>query len=113
MMEGEAAEDIEVIGGQGYVVGSVDYMAPEQTEDATQVDARSDMYALGCSLYFALSGRPPFPGGKTQDKVNAHRRQEPEPIQWRNPGHPRRLRRTWSQADGQEAGRALPQLRPP
>jgi len=84
MMEGEVSEDIEVIGGRGYVVGSVDYMAPEQTLDSTQVDGRSDLYALGCTLYFALTGKPPFPGGKTMDKINAHRRQEPDPIQWRN-----------------------------
>ncbi len=84
MMEGEVGEDIEIIGGRGYVVGSVDYMAPEQTLDATNVDSRSDLYALGCVLYFALTGKPPFPAGKTMDKINAHRRQEPDPIQWRN-----------------------------
>jgi serine/threonine protein kinase len=84
MMEGEVAEDIEVIGGRGYVVGSVDYMAPEQTLDSTQVDGRSDLYAMGCALYFALTGKPPFPGGKTKDKINAHRHQDPEPVHWRN-----------------------------
>ena len=84
MMEGEVSEDIEVIGGRGYVVGSVDYMAPEQTLDATGVDGRSDLYALGCALYFALTGKPPFPKGKVMDKINAHRHQEPDPIQWRN-----------------------------
>jgi len=84
MIEGEVGEDVEVIGGRGYVVGSVDYMAPEQTEDATAVDARSDIYAMGCALYFALSGKPPFPGGKVRDKINAHRHKEPEPIQSRN-----------------------------
>lgn len=88
LVKGEVLEDIEVVGGKGYVVGSVDYMAPEQTHDATQVDARSDLYALGCCLYFALTGKPPFPGGKTRDKVNAQRQQEPDPIQWRNPAIP-------------------------
>lgn len=84
LMEGEVATDAEVIGGRGYVVGSVDYMAPEQTLDATQVDGRSDLYAMGCALYFALTGKPPFPGGKTKDKIQAHRHLEPDPIQWRN-----------------------------
>jgi serine/threonine protein kinase len=84
MMEGEVGADVEIIGGRGYVVGSVDYMAPEQTLDATNVDSRSDLYAMGCVLYFALTGKPPFPGGKTMDKINAHRHQEPDPVQWRN-----------------------------
>jgi serine/threonine protein kinase len=78
MMEGEVSDDIEVIGGRGYVVGSVDYMAPEQTLDSTQVDGRSDLYALGCALYFALTGKPPFPGGTTKEKLHAHRHQEPD-----------------------------------
>jgi serine/threonine protein kinase len=91
MMEGEVSEDVEVIGGRGYVLGSVDYMAPEQTLDSTQVDGRSDLYAMGCVLYFALTGKPPFPGGTTQETVNAHRRQEPEPIQRRNPDIPDRF----------------------
>ena len=82
MMEGEVSEVVEVIGGRGYVVGSVDYMAPEQTLDSTQVDNRSDLYAMGCALYFALTGKPPFPGGTTKDKIHAHRHREPDPIQW-------------------------------
>ena len=52
-----------MVGGKGYVVGSIDYMAPEQTRDATRVDGRADIYALGCCLYFALTGKPPFPTG--------------------------------------------------
>jgi serine/threonine protein kinase len=80
LMEGEVAEDVEVIGGQGYVVGSMDYIAPEQTEDATGVDARADIYSMGCSLYFTLAGRPPFPGGKNREKIKRHRTEEPEPL---------------------------------
>jgi serine/threonine protein kinase len=80
LMEGEVAEDCQVIGGQGYVVGSMDYIAPEQTQDATGVDARADIYSLGCSLYHALTGRPPFPGGDNRIKIKRHRFDEPEPI---------------------------------
>ena len=83
MMEGEVSESTEVIGGRGYLLGSLDYMAPEQTLDATQVDARSDLYAMGCVLYFALTGKPPFPEGSAKDKVSAHRHQEPAAIQGR------------------------------
>ncbi len=84
MMEGEVSDAIEVIGGRGYVVGSVDYMAPEQTLDSTQVDGRSDLYALGCVLYFTLTGRPPFYGKTTKEKLAAHRQEVPDPLQWRN-----------------------------
>lgn len=87
LMEGEEAK-VEVVGGKGYVVGSVDYMAPEQTHDATKVDARSDLYALGCTLYFALSGKPPFQGSNHKEKVQAQRHHIPDPIQWRNPDVP-------------------------
>ncbi|MFO0964827.1 MAG: serine/threonine-protein kinase [Gemmataceae bacterium] len=82
-VEGEEGA-IDVLGGKGYTVGSVDYMAPEQTYDATAVDARSDVYGLGCALYFALSGTAPFPSGSSKEKIQAHRHQEPDPVQWRN-----------------------------
>lgn len=88
LMEGEVAADIEVIGGAGYVVGSMDYIAPEQTEDSRGVDARADIYALGCSLFYALTGRAPFPGGTLKDKMRRHRREEPEPLTHLNPAVP-------------------------
>ena len=84
IMQGEVGGAIEVIGGRGYMVGSADYMAPEQSFDATHVDGRSDLYALGCVLYFALTGKTPFTGSTTKEKVSAHRYTEPNPIQWVN-----------------------------
>lgn len=87
-MVGEEVEDLEVTGGRGYIVGSIDYMAPEQTRDATDVDARSDLYALGCCLYFALTGKPPFPVGGTRDKALAHCQTEPTLLVSRNPEVP-------------------------
>src|SRR5262249_55654329 len=80
LVEGEAPTDREVKGGRGYVVGTMDYIAPEQTEDPGKVDARSDIYALGCTLYFCLTGRPPFAGGTNQEKFHRHRHEEPPPI---------------------------------
>jgi eukaryotic-like serine/threonine-protein kinase len=84
-MEGEEVADIEVVGGRGYIVGSIDYMAPEQTRDPTSVDARADLYALGCCLYFALTGKPPFPDGTVYGKVKAQRHEAPAPIRDKNP----------------------------
>jgi serine/threonine protein kinase len=87
-MSGEEVEDVEVVGGKGYVVGSIDYMAPEQTRDATAVDARADLYALGCCMYFALTGSPPIPAGTLREKVIAQRQLLPESIRIRNPAVP-------------------------
>jgi len=86
--EGEEVDDIEVVGGRGYIVGSIDYMAPEQTRDPTDIDGRADLYALGCCLYFTLTGRPPFPTGTNQEKVKAHRHETPTPIRSINPEVP-------------------------
>jgi eukaryotic-like serine/threonine-protein kinase len=88
MVQGEAPCEREVVGGQGYVVGTMDYIAPEQTEDAARVDPRSDLYALGCTLYFALTGQPPFPGGTPLEKIHKHRGEEPTPVPQLNPAVP-------------------------
>jgi serine/threonine protein kinase len=84
----ELPADKSIVGGQGYVVGTMDYIAPEQVSDSTQVDARADLYSLGCSLYFALTGRPPFPGGTSVQKMKRHRSEHPEPISDLNPTVP-------------------------
>ncbi len=91
LIEGEVAQPREIIGGQGYVVGSMDYIAPEQTRDAVGVDQRADIYGLGCTLYFALTARPPFPGGTARDKILRHRKEEPPPLRQLNPSIPERF----------------------
>ncbi len=88
IIQGEEIGDPAVVGGQGYIVGSMDYIAPEQTTDATKVDRRADVYGLGCCLYFAVSGKPPFPGGTNVDKIHCHRTQEPVPLLHLNPSLP-------------------------
>ncbi len=88
LMEGEDLSDREVVGGRGYVVGTMDYMAPEQVSDAVAVDARSDIYGLGCTLYHALTGQPPFPGGTRKEKIQRHRTEQPTPLPQLNPEVP-------------------------
>ena len=61
------------ITGTGIVTGSVDFMPPEQFVNARSVDARADIYSLGCTLYWLLTGKPPFPGTSIGEIVVAHR----------------------------------------
>jgi serine/threonine protein kinase len=91
LLEGEQAIDREVSGGLGYVVGSMDFIAPEQTLDSCGVDGRADVYSMGCSLYFALSGQPPFPGGTALEKILRHRNAAPVPLLKLNPTVPPRF----------------------
>jgi WD40 repeat protein/serine/threonine protein kinase len=67
----------------GYVVGSLDFMAPEQAADPRAVDARADLYALGCTLYYLLAGEPPFAPSAyrtAQQKIRAHAEEPPLPL---------------------------------
>ena len=65
----------------GTTMGTPDYIAPEQAEDAHAADIRADLYSLGCTLYFLLAGKPPFSEGDVMHKLAAHRSQTPEPIE--------------------------------
>jgi eukaryotic-like serine/threonine-protein kinase len=64
----------------GVVLGTPDYIAPEQVSDSRAVDIRADIYSLGCTLYYLLTGRVPFPGGTAAQKVAAHVSRNPPPI---------------------------------
>ncbi len=69
--------DQAIVGGRGYVLGTMDYIAPEQVVDSTRIDGRADLYAMGCSMYHALTGQPPFPEGTAQEKMRRHRKELP------------------------------------
>ena len=71
------------------MIGSFDYMAPEQASNSAQADARSDIYGMGCLLYFALVGRPPFHHVLPhREKVSHHQRVAPESISKLRPDLP-------------------------
>ncbi|MCA9179284.1 MAG: protein kinase [Planctomycetales bacterium] len=64
----------------GAVMGTVDYLAPEQARNASMADARADIYSLGCTLYYLLTGEPPFPGGSMTEKVLRHLTEPPPDL---------------------------------
>ena len=70
------------------VLGTVDYLAPEQAIDCHDVDARADIYSLGQTLYFLLTGHPPFPEGSIAQRLMAHQTRSPEPIEHERPDVP-------------------------
>ncbi len=73
---------------EGSVMGTPDFIAPEQAMDSHKVDIRSDIYSLGCSLYFLLSRRVPFPGDTLTQKLIKHQLHEPPPIEQFRPDLP-------------------------
>lgn len=75
----------------GMILGTADYLAPEQFRDASQADARSDLYSLGCTLFHLLTGKPPFAGAAAAAKAEAHARREPPSVRASRPDVPIRL----------------------
>lgn len=75
----------------GAMLGTPDYVAPEQVENPHAVDIRADIYSLGCTLYALLAGRPPFSEATVADKIRAHAQQDPEPIERLRPDVPAEL----------------------
>jgi serine/threonine-protein kinase len=73
---------------RGMLIGTADYIAPEQSRDASLVDIRSDIYSLGCTFYFLLAGHPPFPGNSLMQKLLRHQNEEPVSIQEIRPDVP-------------------------
>jgi serine/threonine protein kinase len=74
--------------GEGVLLGTPDYLSPEQARDARTIDIRSDIYSLGCVLYYALVGQPPFPDTNIISQMVRHATETPRPLKTLNPGVP-------------------------
>jgi serine/threonine protein kinase len=88
--EGPLADE-EGLTGSGQVLGTVDYMPPEQAEGNARADHRSDVYALGCTLYRLLTGEVPYPGPTPVRKMLAHRADPVPSLRARLPDLPAEL----------------------
>jgi len=62
------------------VLGTADYLAPEQALNSHTVDHRADIYGLGCTLYYLLTGKPPFSDGTLAQRIAKHQTEMPTPI---------------------------------
>jgi hypothetical protein len=93
--------------GTGQWVGTIDYVAPEQIE-GRPLDARSDVYALGCVLYFALAGETPFPRDTDVARIYAHLNDMPSPLAHAIPGLPPAIDEVISRAMAKQPGTRYP-----
>jgi serine/threonine-protein kinase len=73
------------------ILGTADYLAPEQARNSHEVDHRADIYGLGCSLYYMLTGHPPFPEGSLTQRILDHQNTEPQSILVSRPDCPAEL----------------------
>jgi serine/threonine protein kinase len=88
LLEDGPAGDDTALTSEGLVLGTPEYMAPEQARDPRSADIRSDIYSLGCVLYHALAGRAPFPDTNLLNLMIRHATEEPQALRESNPAVP-------------------------
>jgi hypothetical protein len=88
LFDESAPEQATGLTAEGIVLGTPDYMAPEQARDARTVDIRADIYSLGGVLYHCLAGQPPFPDTSFINQVIRHATEAPRPLKELNPAVP-------------------------
>ncbi len=75
-----AISDAHDLTASGMTLGTFDYISPEQARDPRAADVRSDLYSLGCTLFYMLAGRPPFADGTLVQKLLQHQQTDPPHI---------------------------------
>jgi serine/threonine protein kinase len=88
LVRSELDDDALTRGEGAKIVGTADYLAPEQAIECSKVDSRADLYSLGCTAYFLLAGQPPFPADKISQKLIAHQSKAPQWVRELNPAVP-------------------------
>jgi serine/threonine protein kinase len=76
-LAGFFGDEVQVDSREGKIVGTADYLSPEQILTPDKLTPACDVYALGCTLYYAVTTKVPFPGGTTQEKARSHCRLQP------------------------------------
>jgi WD40 repeat protein/formylglycine-generating enzyme required for sulfatase activity/serine/threonine protein kinase len=89
----------------GEMLGTPDFIAPEQIADSQAADIRADIYSLGCTLYYLLSGRPPFPSASMHETLRAHRSMDARPLNLVRPEVPVELAALVAKMMAKEPGR--------
>ena len=90
---------------EGQMLGTPDYIAPEQIRDAQSADIRADIYSLGCTFYYLLTGGPPFRGDHLWDLYQAHFSMEAGPLNLVRPEVPVELAAVVAKMMAKEPGR--------
>jgi serine/threonine-protein kinase len=90
LRETDSAADLTA---SGVTLGTFDYISPEQARDPRNADVRSDIYSLGCTLFYMLTGRPPFVGGTMLQKLLQHQADQPPDLHQFRPELPEDVNR--------------------
>ena len=105
-------ESISALTKEGRVVGTPDFMAPEQAANSAKADIRSDIYSLGCTFYCMLAAQVPFPGGTPMEKLLKHRVDQPPPVESYRPDVPPAVAAILRKMMAKKPAGALPNPRP-
>src|SRR5204862_8104714 len=94
LADAESSESlVDTLSESNTALNMLDCLSPEAIVDPGRRSIRGDQYSLGCVLYFALTGRYPFPEGNAFQKMAAHQSAQPAPLATLNPGVPPPLAR--------------------